>query len=328
MPTRAEIQNQSRREPGSENNYFLVRPELAGSHRSGRIRLGQTEQELLAVESLNTPPDNRSADCQIAQDESGLSAGTIETPPEQQVAGQTGNIVGQGAGQLLTQCGEGWSGRMPVTGVADNQERLENIRETAMTKPSDGRVGQEVEIMEPSPTAYNEDNLSRSIEASRFKTVVVKATSLRTQVHKSFKNLGEMIEEIKEMEQAEDNNEEESDYFLNLWAQVEKEFKKVMENKSAHEDLVAKVRLMCGYMLEGYTELTVATKVQNDTKEALNKIEKAEEGLDKGIKDFKSANRKYLMGKKKKRTLQVAEKPTGAAWVPYGQQVVCRNALK
>ena len=101
MPTRAKIQSQ--REPGSENNYFLVRPELAGSHRSGRSRLGQTELEVLAVESLNTPPDNRSADCQIAQDESGLSAGTIETPLGQQVAGQTDHIVGQGAGQLLTQ---------------------------------------------------------------------------------------------------------------------------------------------------------------------------------------------------------------------------------
>ena len=60
------------------------------------------------MESLNTPPDNRSADCQIAQDESGLSAGTIETPPEQQVAEQTDHLVGQGAVQLLTQCGEGW----------------------------------------------------------------------------------------------------------------------------------------------------------------------------------------------------------------------------
>ena len=41
---------------------------------------------------------------------------------------------------------------------------------------------------------------------------------------------------------------------------------------------MAKVRLMCGYMLEGYTELTVATKVQNDAKEALNKIEKERKG--------------------------------------------------
>ena len=116
---------------------------------------------------------------------------------------------------MLAECGEGLSGRMPVIGEADNQERLVNERETVMTKPSDGRVGQqEVQIIEPSPTAYCEDNMPRSVEASRFKMVVVKATSLRTQIHKSFRNLGENIEEIKELEQIKANNEEESDYCL------------------------------------------------------------------------------------------------------------------
>ena len=321
MDTRGDIQNQSRGQPGRQSNYFLVRPELAGSHRSGRLRLGQTEQELPAVGSLNTPPNSRPADCQTTQDESGLAAGTIETPPRQQVAGQTGNIVGQGVGQLLAECGEGLSGRMPVIGEADNQERLVNERETVMTKPSDGRVGQqgdgrvgqqEVQIVEPSPTTYSEDNMPRSVEASRFKMVVVKAQSLRTQILKSFRNLGEYIEEIKELEPVETNNVEESDYFLNIWADAEKEFKKVIEIKSAHEDLVNKVRLMCGYMLEGYVEGTVATKVQGDAKEALNKIEKAEEGLDNDIKQFRLANRTYLMGRKRKQTPQVTERQTGA----------------
>ena len=58
------------------------------------------------------------------------------------------------------------------------------------------------------------------------------------------------------------------------------EFNKLMQNKSAHKDLVAKVRVMCDYMLEGHTELAVASKVQKDAKEALAKI-------DKGVKDFK-----------------------------------------
>ena len=66
-------------------------------------------------------------------------------------------------------------------------------------------------------------------EASRFKTVVVKATGPRPQVHKSFKNLGDMIEEIKDIEQTEKDNEEESDYLLNLWTQVGEEFKKLMQ---------------------------------------------------------------------------------------------------
>ena len=240
MDTRGDNQNQRQEQPGRQSNYFQVRPELAGSHRSGRLRPGPTEQE---VPGLNTPLNSRPADCQNTRDELGLAAGTIETTPGQQVAGQTGNIVGQGVGQLLAECGEGLSGRMPVIGEADNQERLVNERETAMTKPSDGRVGQqgdgrvgqqEVQIVEPSPTAYSEDNMPRSVEASRFKMVVVKAQSLRTQIHKSFRNLGENIEEIKELEQVEANNEEESDYFINIWADVEKEFKKVMEIESAH----------------------------------------------------------------------------------------------
>ena len=63
MSTRAN--SQSQRESGSQSNYFLVTPDLAGTHRSGRTRLGQPELGLLAVGSLNTPPDNQSADCQI-----------------------------------------------------------------------------------------------------------------------------------------------------------------------------------------------------------------------------------------------------------------------
>ena len=69
-----------------------------------------------------------------------------------------------------------------------------------------------------------------------------------------------------------------------------------MLNKSAHKDLVAKVRVMCGYMLEGQTHLSGANKVQKDAKEALAKIEAAEDGLDKSVKDFKSTNRRFIMG--------------------------------
>ena len=104
-----------------------------------------------------------------------------------------------------------------------------------------------------------------------FKMVVVKAQSLRVQISKSLKNLVEYVEEIKELEPVESNKVEESDYFLNRWADADKEFKKVIEIKSEHEDLVNKVRLMCGYMLDGYEEGAVATKVQGDAREALNK---------------------------------------------------------
>ena len=242
MDTRGDIHNQSQEQPGRQSNYFQVRLELAGSHRSGRLRPGQTEQE---VPGLNTPLNSRPADCQNTRDELRLAAGTIETPPGQQVAGQTCNIVDQGVDQSLVECGERLSGRMSVI-----DDEVENQR---MTNPSDGRIGQQgdgragqqdVQIVGPSPTTYSEDNMPRSVEASRLKMVVVKAQSLRAQILKSFRNLGEYIEEIKELEPVETNKVEESDYFLNIWADAEKEFKKVIEIKSAHEDLVNKVRLM------------------------------------------------------------------------------------
>ena len=241
MDTRGDIQNQSQGQPGRQSNYFLVRPELADSHRSGRLRPGQTEQE---VPGLNTPLNSRPADCQNTRDELGLAAGTIETTPGQQVAGQTCNIVDQGVDQSLVECGERVSGRMSVVDEVENQR---------ITNPSDGRIGQEGDgrpgqqdgqVVGPSPTTYSEDNMPRTIEASRFKMVVVKAQSLRAQILKSFKNIGEYVEEIKELEPVESNKVEESDYFLNIWVDVEKEFKKVIEMKSAYEDLVNKVCLM------------------------------------------------------------------------------------
>ena len=123
MDTRGDNQNQRQEQPGRQSNYFQVRPELAGSHRSGRLRPGPTEQE---VPGLNTPLNIRPADCQNTRDELRLAAcqntsdelrlaaGTIETPPGQQVAGQTCNIADQAVDQSVVECGERLSRRMSV----------------------------------------------------------------------------------------------------------------------------------------------------------------------------------------------------------------------
>ena len=90
MDNRGSEQNQ--RQPSRQSNYFQVRPELAGSLRSGRVRPDLTEQQVTGV---NSPLNSRPADCQntsnelrltVCQntsDELGLAAGTTETPPEQ-----------------------------------------------------------------------------------------------------------------------------------------------------------------------------------------------------------------------------------------------------
>ena len=284
MTTRANSQTES----GSQGNYFLVTPDLAGTHRSGRTRLIEPELELLAVGSLNTPPGNQSADCQInshAQaEQTGLTAAARETDRlPAQVAGQTDQLGVGGVVQLNVQSDSRRSGIMPlVTSEVDNMERLDNVR----NPPSDGQdaLDPEVVVMEPSPTMYSENNLPRSVEASRFKAVVVRATGLRTQIQKSFKNMNGIIVEIQEIEKEEEENDED-EYTTKLWKQVSEEYNKLMVNKSAHEDLVAQVRVMCGYMLEGQADLSGSNKVVRDAREALGKIEAAEDGLQKSVKD-------------------------------------------
>ena len=49
-----------------------------------------------------------------------------------------------------------------------------------------------------------------------------------------------------------------------MWKQVSDKYNKLMVNKSAHEDLVAQVRVMCGYMLEGQAALSGSKKVVKD----------------------------------------------------------------
>ena len=197
MDTRGDIQNQSRGQPGRQSNYFQVRPELAGSLRSGRLRPDLTEQQVSGVNSplnsrpadcQNTSNELRLAVCQNTSDELGLVTGIIESPSEQQVEGQTCNIIDQAVDQSVVEC-----------------------EERRMSGPGDGPVGQQI----TSPTAYSEDNMPRTVEATRFKMVVLKAHSLRTQIAKISENIEIYIEEIKEME-AEDNTEE-SEYFLKRW---------------------------------------------------------------------------------------------------------------
>ena len=68
--------------------------------------------------------------------------------------------------------------------------------------PGDGRPGQkDGQVVRTSPTVYSEDNMPRTVEASRFIMVVLKAQGLRTQMLKLFENMEGYIEEIKELEQ-------------------------------------------------------------------------------------------------------------------------------
>ena len=107
----------SRTESGS-GNYFLVSPDLAGTHRAGRTRLVEPELEVLAAENLNTLPGSQPADCQVNSlpAQAGLSGLTT-------AAFETSRLLAQVAGgsdQLLV-------GEVVQLGVNSDSDRLDRM---------------------------------------------------------------------------------------------------------------------------------------------------------------------------------------------------------
>ena len=82
--------------------------------------------------------------------------------------------------------------------------------------------------MEPSPTQYDATKLPKTVEASSFRAVVVRATGLRTQIQKSFKNMNRIITEIEEVEKEDEENDED-EYTSGLWKQISDEYNKLKE---------------------------------------------------------------------------------------------------
>ena len=189
--------------------------------------------------------------------------------------------------QSLGKCSEGLSGRMSA-----NQ--------------GDGRP-QDGQVVEVSPIAYDENNMPRTVNASRFLLPVLEAEKLKTQIIKLCEKMEEHIEDIKEAEQEESQNEEESPYYVKKWADVEEQFNKVEEYKTEHEDLVCKIRLMCEFMLKQGGEEARVSNLQNDAQEALIDAEKAELEVERVVRKFKKTNKIYVRGRKKKQTSQVNE---------------------
>ena len=79
-----------------QSNYFQTEQEVSGSN---------VRPNISPADCQNTRDELRLVACQKTSDELRLAAGTTETPPGQQVAGQTCSIVDQGADQLQVKCG-------------------------------------------------------------------------------------------------------------------------------------------------------------------------------------------------------------------------------
>merc|ERR1712215_188323 len=142
------------------------------------------------------------------------------------------------------------------------------------------------------------------------RAVVVRAKGYRTQIQKSCSNMDRIITEMEDLEKEEDDNDDD-DYVCGLWKEVGDEYSKLKTNRSAHQELVAQIRIMCGYMMETQGNLPNAAKIVKDAREALEKVEAAENLLEKNVSDWTKNNRRWVRGKKKKKQEQ-CEKTSGA----------------
>ena len=82
--------------------------------------------------------------------------------------------------------------------------------------PQDGQV---------SPIEYDEKNMPRTVNATRFVMTGMKANELKKQILKLCENMEEHIEEIKEIEESQDD--EVTPQYEKRWADLEEQFNRV-----------------------------------------------------------------------------------------------------
>merc|ERR1711895_165355 len=71
-----------------------------------------------------------------------------------------------------------------------------------------------------------------------------------------------------------------SNHYFKRWEESNREFNRIEDLKAEHEDLVAQVRLMCGYLVNNGTGDT-----KSDAEAALVDIEEAEKEVDTKVRE-------------------------------------------
>ena len=147
-----------------------------------------------------------------------------------------------------------------------------------------------------SPTVFDGKTMPRTLGASSFIMTVLKAQGIKGRITKITGNIEEYIEDIKEMEA---DGTTDSDYYFKRWEESNREFNRIEDLKTEHEELVSQLRLMCGYLVINGTE-----EIKRSAKASLLEIQEAENEVDKTVREFKKKNKKYLLGKNREGTTQ------------------------
>merc|ERR1711888_403890 len=164
--------------------------------------------------------------------------------------------------------------------------------------------GQEVLIVEDSPTVFNGNKLPKTIKSNQFISVVTNAHTLRTKVLKYKKNIDRIITQIKVVEQNCETGSDREDFLDELYAEIQKENKELKEKMKDHEELTSQARTMAGFIERTNADSTqqMAVKAKTDATTALAEADKHEEDLEKIIDEWSTANLKFLAGRKRKKS--------------------------
>ena len=108
------------------------------------------------------------------------------------------------------------------------------------------------------------------------------------------------IVQLEELEQEGDDREND-EFADDLRKEVSNEHAKVKINRSGHEELIAQIRIMCGFIIDTRSNLPNAAKVKGEAREALDKAEEAEKLIEEREEQWQKDNRKWIRGRKKKK---------------------------
>ena len=158
-------------------------------------------------------------------------------------------------------------------------------------------------VGEDSPTIFNEKKLPKTVKSNQFISVITTTHTLRTKIFKCMKNVERTVEQITSMEQGE-IGEAQEDFVDGLYGDFQKEYGQLKDRLKDHEEKTSQIKTMAGYIYNSNinSNQPVAVKTKDDATNALTEADKHEDDLEKTVQDWKTANLKFLAGRKRKKS--------------------------
>ena len=245
---------------------------LAGSNRSGKHRLLPEESEPAGLITGPLPAQAVRSSTAVPQPELlPGTAGQVETGdrtsaviPAGQTASrnlaETGGQVGAGASpqegggvhQLhLDSDPDLTQGNINMSDNDGNKSDQDEAARVAAAKAAEAAgEGNEVQIIEPSPTGFNPSKMPKTIKSHVFVCAKQAAHSDRVRVMTVLEECDDKVKELTEMEEERDKEHSEDEYCQEIREDISQNMKKVKLLLDSHSHNSHNLGQMCSYILD------------------------------------------------------------------------------